>query len=77
MPGPGEGREAERRIESTERGGDEEAGGGGGEMARRETETRKGQRKIREGAKWKMEQDGREQRGKMMCAVNVESWQSG
>lgn len=73
MPGPGEEREAERRIESTERGGDKE----GGEMARRETETRKGQRKIREGAKWKMEQDGREQQGKMMCAVNVESWQSG
>lgn len=70
MPGPGEEREAERRIESTERGGD------GGGMARREMETRKGQRKIREGAKWKMEQDGREQ-GKMMGAVNVESWQSG
>lgn len=52
MPGPGEEREAERRIESSERGGDEGWGGG---MARRETETRKGQGKIREGAKWKME----------------------
>lgn len=73
MPGPGEEREAERRIESIERGGDKE----GGEIARRETEMGKGQRKIREGAKWKMEQGGREQQGKMMCAINVESWQSG
>lgn len=58
MPGPGEEREAERGIESSERGGDEGWGGtrgGRGGMARRETETRKGQRKIREGAKWKME----------------------
>lgn len=73
MPGPGEEREAERRIESTER----EAGRGGGRNDMKGDGNEEGLRKIREGAKWKMEQDGREQQGRMMCAVNVESWQGG
>lgn len=57
MPGPGEGREAERRIESTERGGDEEAGGGGngtkGDGNEEGAEKNKRESKVEDGAGWK------------------------
>lgn len=55
MPGPGEEREAERRIESTERGGDKE----GGEMARKGDGNEEGAEKnkrgseVEDGAGWK------------------------
>lgn len=41
------------------------------------TKADRNQEGAREGARWKMERDGREEQGKKACAVNVESWQSG
>lgn len=65
---------AQREV-GTGRGG--EMAQGGGINGTKGDGNEEGAERNRRGSKWKMEQDGREQQGKMMCAVYVDPWQSG